>query len=284
MHGEDLTITLFFFTSAVLAGFEAMKASGWRLWAFWILTALFAAIGLSWLWLKEISPTLTRWVGEIATSPQSWFVLIILGLVLLAVTGRKSKQAGLSAGDGSIHPDAYDDNYLRSLVNDVMQKQANLESQFKQAMPDTEAIRQLNRTAFLLSTAAVDSLYRSRLELALHHVPWHPKDGPIDTDEKILRETKRIDDYFDDLSANLYGSRWSHELDIVRRRAEGEADHELPRMGTPNGLNPYHFRLFHIACMQRDRTSEFLKRAIVEAEQGERQMLQMLRERPEIHK
>jgi hypothetical protein len=86
---EELTIQLFFFSSALLAGFEAMKAGGWRVWAFGGLTALLAIFGLAWHSLKEIYPPLTIWVTEIATSPQSWFALIVIALVLIAMTGRR---------------------------------------------------------------------------------------------------------------------------------------------------------------------------------------------------
>jgi hypothetical protein len=67
-------------------------------------------------------------------------------------------------------------------------------------------------------------------------------------------------------------------------QAASSADGDLKRMGSPDGVNPYAFREFHIACTKRDYLSEFLKRTLEEAQLQERQMLQMIRERPELHK
>ena len=228
MHG-DLEIQIFFFASAFLAGVEAMKAEDWRRWAFWGVCGLFAAIGFGWYWLKGIYPPVTGWVTEIATSPQSWFVLIVLGLVLLAITGRKSKSKESPIPDSSKDPvgtevtvseivarlfqiekeNEANNNELRRILNDVMQKQALLETQFKQAMPSAEMIRQLNRTALLLSISATDTMYRQRLNEALANDPKQPADFPIDTDDKMSRETGRLNEYLEDVAANLMGSRWA---------------------------------------------------------------------------
>jgi hypothetical protein len=86
---DDLTIPLFFFTCAFLAVVEAMKASGWRLYAFGALGVLTVAIGLAWQWIKGIYPPLTNWIVELATSAQSWFLLAVLGFILIAITGRR---------------------------------------------------------------------------------------------------------------------------------------------------------------------------------------------------
>jgi hypothetical protein len=106
---------------------------------------------------------------------------------------------------------------------------------------------------------------------------------PIDTDEKMMRETDRLNGYFADVGANLSGSRWANEFMLVIRTAENEADSDLLRMDVPHGLHPARFRLFHIARMCRDRVETFLKRSIIAAKEQERQMLQMLRERPQLH-
>jgi hypothetical protein len=309
--GDNLIIQIFFWTSAVLCGVETVKASGWRIWAFGLIGSILALAGLTWGILKDLSPPLTRWVADVATAPQSWFVLIVLGLVLLSVTGRKARKDGSGSGDGSPNFTAqiedidqrineiwhnigsiegkldllqnYDDNDLRRLINDIIQKQALLEVQFKQALPTAEQTDNLDRTAFLLSTAAVDIQYRQKLEEALAHLPAPSVDTPIDTDEKMMRETERLNGYFEDVGANLSGSRWANEFMSVIRRAENEADSDLLRMEVPHGLHPARFRLFHIARMCRDRVETFLNRSIIAAKEQERQMLQMLRERPQLH-
>jgi hypothetical protein len=159
-----------------------------------------------------------------------------------------------------------------------------LEADLKQAAPTSERLGNLDRTAFLLSIASTDAMYRQRLEAALAHLPKNPDDMPIDTDEKMKRETGRLNEYFSDVAANLNGSRWASEFHSVIKRAEVEADSDLLRTETPAGLHPQRYRLFHIARMARDRTQGFLETSLTEAEQQEKNMLQMLRERPEIHK
>jgi hypothetical protein len=42
---DDLTIQIFFFTSAFLALVEALKAVGWRAYAFWGLCGVLALLG-----------------------------------------------------------------------------------------------------------------------------------------------------------------------------------------------------------------------------------------------
>jgi hypothetical protein len=154
--------------------------------------------------------------------------LIVLGLVLLAITGRKSKSKESPIPDSSKDPvgtevtvseivarlfqiekeNEANNNELRRILNDVMQKQALLETQFKQAMPSAEMIRQLNRMALLLSISATDTMYRQRLNEALANDPKQPADFPIDTDDKMSRETGRLNEYLEDVAANLMGSRW----------------------------------------------------------------------------
>jgi hypothetical protein len=88
---DDLTIPLFFWTCAFMAGVEAMKAEGWRVRAFGALAVFLVALGVFWQWVKEFYPPLTGAITEVATSPHSWFTLIALGLVVVAVTGRSRR-------------------------------------------------------------------------------------------------------------------------------------------------------------------------------------------------
>jgi hypothetical protein len=158
-----------------------------------------------------------------------------------------------------------------------------VDENFKQSQPDLEKLRQLDRTAFLISTAAVQDSYKRRLEEALAKLPGRPADVPIDTDDKLVRETLRIDGYLDDVRANLDGSHWVQEFNRVCQHAEHQADSDLLRMDISPEFKPMIYRRFHIAAMKRDTTQAFLERSIEEAKQHDRQMLQMLRERPDIH-
>jgi hypothetical protein len=89
--GDDLIIQVFFWSSGLIAGYEAMKASGWRIWVFGGLGAFLILAGFTWGGLKDVSPPFTRWITEIATDPQSWFLLMVIGLVLLSITGRTQR-------------------------------------------------------------------------------------------------------------------------------------------------------------------------------------------------
>jgi hypothetical protein len=180
--------------------------------------------------------------------------------------------------------DIYDDNELRSYINDLQQNAALMAAKLEETWAKAGSIGQLDRTAFLLTVAAVDEMYRRKLEEALANAPPLPTDMPIDTDEKMTRETGRIQEYLGDVEANLSGSRWDQDFISVIRRAETEADSDLLRMEVPTGLHPARFRLFHIAYLCREKVEQFLARSIGAAKEHERQMLQMLKERPEVHK
>lgn len=291
--GDDLVIQIFFWTSGVLCGVEAMKASGWRLWTFAATGAALILAGLCWSLLKDVSPPVTRWVTEVATSPQSWFVLVVLGLLLLAVTGRNSSSKYRTADkansgiaqvtDGDLELESRVGG-LQAAMQIIQQTLATLKSEIVKLKNPTDQIRSLNRTAFLVATVLIDRFYVQELERALENLPRNPDDMPIDTDEKINRETGRVNEYISDVAANLAGSRWAAGFHSAVQRAEVQADSDLLRMDTPAGLHPQRFRLFHIAYMCRDRIQGFLERAITEAKFEEKNLLQMLRERPDIHK
>jgi hypothetical protein len=94
----DLEIRLFLFSCTFLAGIEAMKAEGWRLYVFWAVCAAFGLAGLGWSWIFVLSPTVANWIAQIATSPQSWFVLLALGLLLIAATSPQKPKTIASHG------------------------------------------------------------------------------------------------------------------------------------------------------------------------------------------
>jgi hypothetical protein len=91
MHGDDLSILLFWTSLAVTFGYEAVKAElTLRRIALGALAVAFLLCGLLWLQIKKIWPPLTETIASIATSPQSWFVLFIFISTIL-VFGRPNR-------------------------------------------------------------------------------------------------------------------------------------------------------------------------------------------------
>jgi hypothetical protein len=67
--------------------------------------------GFSWPWLKPASPNLTKIASDIAGNPVSWFVLFILGLASVVMSGGMrrppmpiSPGSGAEAGDAAAAP------------------------------------------------------------------------------------------------------------------------------------------------------------------------------------
>lgn len=297
----DLEIRLFLFSSAVLAGYEAMKATKWRMWVFWALCGGFAIAGAAWSWIENVYPPITSRIAEVATNTESWFLLFVLVLVLVAATGKprvsqdeKPDDDRLAKLIGKIGrrldllelktPAQYDDNPMRALINDVMQKQASLEAELKQRGNESDKIGTLNRTAFLLATDAVQKGYKIRLEKLKEIIPFDTTlpAGTVISDEYLLTQCARIDGFLVKLTNQLHGSRWTNGLAYLLSEAERRADHELKNSGSPEGVNPYAYREFHIACMKRDALAEFLDRSLNEAQAEEAQMLGLLREQAGI--
>jgi hypothetical protein len=91
---NDLTIQLFFFTSAIFAAAGTVKKRGWRAWLFGSLAAVFGLGGAAWTLLKEVYPSLSRAIADVALNPQAWFTLFVLVLAVVAFTGRKGRTTG----------------------------------------------------------------------------------------------------------------------------------------------------------------------------------------------
>jgi hypothetical protein len=98
MAGDDLTIVLFLIGLAATFAVAGMSQAGWKHWAFISILFLCAAIllvaGITWPWLKDVSPEAQRIISRIARSPIAWFVVIILGLSSLLVINKTTKQSG----------------------------------------------------------------------------------------------------------------------------------------------------------------------------------------------
>src|SRR3712207_5472834 len=103
---DDLQVHLFFFASSVPLGIEAMKAAGLRLRVgFGALAAACLALGLFWPRLKDLYPPLTAWFVELAGSPQTWFLLVVLVLVALAAAGRRARQDRIIVSETGLSPE-----------------------------------------------------------------------------------------------------------------------------------------------------------------------------------
>ena len=86
MHGDDLAIVLFFLTLTVGLGIETMKAETTaRRVGFGTLAVVFLLIGIFWLQIKQVSPSVTEFVTSIGTNPSAWFVVFILILIVFVV-------------------------------------------------------------------------------------------------------------------------------------------------------------------------------------------------------
>jgi hypothetical protein len=92
MVGDDLTIVLFFIGTAISVAAAAMSQAGWKhrilIYGMFAVAAIMAALGALWPLIKGWSPQITGVVAPVATSPVSWFSLIILTLSLRIAVGR----------------------------------------------------------------------------------------------------------------------------------------------------------------------------------------------------
>ena len=92
LSGDDLTIVLFLVGLAATFGLAAMSLAGWKHKALiallFTLAGAFAIGGVSWPWLKLISPSATIVVQEIAKSPVSWFCVLIFGIIIALLASK----------------------------------------------------------------------------------------------------------------------------------------------------------------------------------------------------
>jgi hypothetical protein len=254
MQGDDLGAFGILWGTAIAFALAAvtMVDSGRKrtLIFLWACAAGFMVLAIAWPWIAEKWPEAKAFGQHISGNQMAANAvgLIIFGLLVLDFVMRRK---WLAKGGGAAPA----------------------------RMPD---LTNLNRTAFLLSTAATDRVYHQRLVRQLAIAPLQAGNA-ADSDEKRLQAKARIDEYLSNLSADLYGSRWMPDLDLTLRDAASKGDREVRSMQRPPDSDPYIFQAFRIACVKRDEVVKLLRKAIDLAEQEEANMLQMMRERPDIH-
>lgn len=97
MTGEQLTVSLFFWGSAVVIGLDALKSDSWRRVALWLLTCSFVAGGFLVKPLWETFPDVSTWLTGLVYSPVAWF-----GLAVVAYLGLRAPLR--IEGENSIPP------------------------------------------------------------------------------------------------------------------------------------------------------------------------------------
>lgn len=94
---NNLAIVLFFIGTAITIALAAMNAAGWRhpglIKSLFVFSGVCVVIGVTWPWLKPVSPVATGIVTQVATNPVAWFVVLMFGiatLLLRPAAGRRS--------------------------------------------------------------------------------------------------------------------------------------------------------------------------------------------------
>jgi hypothetical protein len=108
MSGDDLTIRLFFLGCAVAFGIAAVSVeTSFKRTSFGVLTVACVAAAILWIHVKTTWPSVSSPVAQVATSPQSWFLVVMFLLAVFASQPSRSKtgsapdnlQEGLPASD-----------------------------------------------------------------------------------------------------------------------------------------------------------------------------------------
>ena len=82
MTSNALTIVLFLLASALLLGVEAVKTGGRVRYAFGAAAAAFVLLAFFWVPLASAFPVAARQVASVAQDPSSWFILLVVVLVV----------------------------------------------------------------------------------------------------------------------------------------------------------------------------------------------------------
>jgi hypothetical protein len=117
MEEHIFQIRLVFGSASILAGYEAMKLQGARRLIFWLVCGLFASVALFWPFLAGLYAPATAAVISIATSYQTWVILVALGLVSVAVSPMK-KVPPVAAGTVGDPPPDISTPELRQVLED----------------------------------------------------------------------------------------------------------------------------------------------------------------------
>jgi hypothetical protein len=304
---DDLVIQVFFWTSAFLAAVEAMKASGWRVWAFAALGAVLFLCGALWHWLKEIYPPFTAWVTTIATSPQSWFLLLVIFIVLVSVTGRAKRRPqsdgsseftalnnalkGLFERVGNIEqlpasPTAEDHDNLRTTVVSLMKRHSALGEKSTELMNEVKGrLDSLERSAansaphpqtardiLLLMHFTVYQSTVLMLDDLLNFAPDGIVEGPLQLGGDFVLKNAAAHEFIERVRRKLDPGSWRRsDFENVMRMAEADAERQLeqtPVDQRPGDVDHLALRRWTIVHLQCARGIDFLRRQKLEAEEN----------------
>lgn len=318
LTGEDLVIQLFFWTSAFLAVVEAVKAAGWRIRAFCGLAAVLFLVGLGWGLLKEIYPPLTGWVTSVATNPQSWFLLFVIFLVLVSVTGRAKHRSpqgiapdiaaldaalqGLFGRVGAIEqlpapPAAGDHDNLRTTVHSWMRDDL---ARFQKSEESMDAV--MERLAALEKSVVTPNQHPQTARdilLLMHFIIYQSTllmlddlidsalagmgDGPLQLGAEFAPKSNEAKEFIALVRRKLDPGSWRRQhFEEAMRNSENGAEYELEK--TPVELRPASvdalaLRKWMISYSQFINAVAFLKRERKEAEENLRNQRHSLIER-----
>src|ERR1700674_3737860 len=103
--GDDLTVVLFFIGLAATFAVAAMSQAGWKHRAFIIIlfsiAVFFMASGISWPWLKDLSPELREIAIQVTSNPVSWLSVMVLGLSAVLFINKTTPEHNKTESGGS---------------------------------------------------------------------------------------------------------------------------------------------------------------------------------------
>jgi hypothetical protein len=302
---DDLVIQIFFWTSAFLAVVEAMKATGWRVWAFGILGLVLVLIGAAWSWLKGVYPPLTGWITSIATNPQSWFLLLVLFLVLVSVTGRRRRAdpGGVSSEieamqnalrrlseridsveNAPIPSSTEDHNNLKTTLFSSMKDHSGLaekvETLEKNTVRNNGKLHEYEQYHVNTMNGLIEQLTCS---LLFNSVPRLPAICSLRelTPEALAAESQKASDYWKETRSLMSDTKWAGDLRYIEQDAKNTGDRairDIPVSERPVGVDPQDLARFAEIKYRAETCSEFLENAKLESHTVYRSILSRMRE------
>jgi hypothetical protein len=88
MAGDDLTIFLFFFGTAISLAAAGTTTTGRRAYLLYGIGAAFLLLALFWKWVAAAFPLVSNVGGALAQNPVAWFCLLLFGAWLLTLRRR----------------------------------------------------------------------------------------------------------------------------------------------------------------------------------------------------